>query len=236
MSLFALTETASKENSTETVLLPPSAEPSVSAPPPTEHQKLTLRLWNDVAVRPPTCASFFALKPEMRAELLEEMEYWVDLGKGVGIAAPQLGVPVKAILARVGGKMQPFFDPVILESGPPIMRGREGCLSIPMATVYVNRPHVLTVAHKAEEDGPVITTKVEGFEARILSHEIDHLRGLLITDHCSSLVAKMATKTAQRFLVRQAKKARDEISRNQMELRPGVNPKRLSKPRVGPPR
>jgi peptide deformylase len=198
------------------------ATPEVVEPP----KKLTLRLIGDPVLTPRICAPASSLKPEMLAQLLEEMRYWVDLCKGVGIAATQLGVPVRVVLVKIGDEFQPLYDPIITDQSKSTAKAREGCLSIPNATPYVERPATITVLHKSPTGEP-LTSVFMGYEARIVAHEIDHLAGTLITDRCSPLAAQMSIKKAAKFVVTQAKRALNEISTNALQLRPGVLDKRL---------
>lgn len=199
---------------------PPTAE--VAEPP----KKLTLRLIGDPALTPPVCAPASSLKPEMLAQLLEEMRYWVDLCKGVGIAATQLGVPVRVVLVKLGEEFTPLYDPIITDQSKATAKAREGCLSIPNATPFVERPATITVLHKSLTGEP-LTSVFTGYEARIVQHEINHLNGVLITDHCSNLAREVAIKKAAKFVVTQAKRALNEISNHKMDVRPLLTDKRL---------
>jgi peptide deformylase len=111
----------------------------------------------------------------------------------VGLAAPQIGVSRRAIVVDVGNHpkttkshgMFVMFDPVVLEARGKSL-GREGCMSVPDLTANVARATEIVVRGKSPsgEDQIVAT---EGFEARALQHEIDHLDGLLILDRVASL-------------------------------------------------
>ena len=106
----------------------------------------------------------------------------------VGIAAPQIGESVRvAVVDCTGHRKAPdaqgllvLVNPVIVDaSGSEV--GREGCLSIPDLTGDVRRATHVSV----EADG--VRVDAEGFEARALQHEIDHLDGLLFLDRVESL-------------------------------------------------
>ncbi len=108
----------------------------------------------------------------------------------VGLAAPQVGVSMRAFVADVSGhrKMRDrrcnglvvMFDPVITCSGV-VEVAREGCMSVPDLTCDVERySHVLV--RGIGVDGKELIVEAEGFEARALQHEVDHLDGLLIVD------------------------------------------------------
>jgi peptide deformylase len=111
----------------------------------------------------------------------------------VGIAAPQLGDEVRMVVVDVSEHRRAtrhhgllvLVNPVIrLSSGSEI--AREGCLSIPDLTANVRRAtDVLVEASDAE--GATHAIEAEGFEARCLQHEIDHLDGVLFLDRVASL-------------------------------------------------
>lgn len=106
----------------------------------------------------------------------------------VGLAAPQIGVGLRAFAVDVTGHRKarschgPFvlFDPAISDAGPPQV-AREGCLSVPDLTGDVARPTALTVTG-LDPDGRRVALHVDAFEARAVLHELDHLDGLLFLD------------------------------------------------------
>lgn len=111
----------------------------------------------------------------------------------VGLAAPQIGVSRRAIAVDVTGHPKTttchglivLVDPEVVEqSGREL--GREGCMSVPDLTANVARPTELVVSGKSP-DGLDTVIATEGFEARALQHEIDHLDGFLILDRVASL-------------------------------------------------
>ena len=111
----------------------------------------------------------------------------------VGIAAPQLDEPVCMIAVDVSGHPKAtashgrlvLVNPrVVLAAGAEV--AREGCLSIPELTANVRRAtEVVVEALDPAGDGRVVRS--EGFEARCLQHEIDHLDGILFLDRVDSL-------------------------------------------------
>ena len=107
----------------------------------------------------------------------------------VGIAAPQIGEVVRLIAVDVSGHPKAetsngrliLANPRVVEAdGSEVMR--EGCLSIPELTANVRRATSVTVQHA---DGRL---RCEGFEARCVLHELDHLDGILFLDRVASLV------------------------------------------------
>lgn len=110
----------------------------------------------------------------------------------VGLAAPQIGVGLRAFAIDVTGHRKArscagevvLFDPEILAAGPPAV-AREGCLSIPDLTGDVARAtHV--VVRGIAIDGAERILEADAFEARALLHELDHLDGLLFLDRVAT--------------------------------------------------
>jgi len=111
-------------------------------------------------------------------QMLKHMRHW----KGIGLAAPQVGHLEQLIVAEVGDRTVLWANPSILELGGTEQRMEEGCLSIPGAFVDVSRPACIWV-RAFGEDNETVECKLDGLEARVIQHEIDHLRGVLIIDH-----------------------------------------------------
>ncbi|MDQ1445770.1 MAG: peptide deformylase [Acidimicrobiaceae bacterium] len=110
----------------------------------------------------------------------------------VGIAAPQIGVSVRAFVVDVTGHKKAkschgefvLFNPEILLAHGPVA-AREGCMSVPDLTGDVPRATRLVVRGLTPE-GEDRVLSVDAFEARAVQHEIDHLDGLLFIDRVTS--------------------------------------------------
>lgn len=114
------------------------------------------------------------------ATLLDDMAETMYSAEGVGLAAPQVGVLRRVCVVDVGDGLIELVNPVIIEkSGSQI--GTEGCLSIPDRYEEVERPMNVTVRAQ-DRKGNTFTISAEGFKARALCHEIDHLDGILYLD------------------------------------------------------
>jgi len=140
--------------------------------------------------------------------LAARMKATLDAEKGVGIAAPQVGLLRRAVwVQRQDLPDQPFqfyANPRIVAYGAETVRGWEGCLSIPAGYGEVDRPASITVGWQ-QEDGTEHVETVEGWTARIFQHEVDHLDGVLFTDRMIS--AELMEKAAYRAM-RDAEKAK----------------------------
>ena len=111
----------------------------------------------------------------------------------VGLAAPQIDEAVRIVVVDVTGHRRATVTHGLLALVNPVVaqsRGaevaREGCLSIPDLTANVRRPAAVVIEATAPGGEPV-TVETEGFEARCLLHEIDHLDGVLFLDRVDSL-------------------------------------------------
>ena len=111
----------------------------------------------------------------------------------VGLAAPQIGEGVRIVVVNVAGHRRAtsahgllaLVNPVVVgESGAEV--AREGCLSIPDLTANVRRATRIAITATSPR-GEDLKVEAEGFEARCLLHEIDHLDGILFLDRVDSL-------------------------------------------------
>lgn len=112
---------------------------------------------------------------------IEEMKQLMVLEDGVGLAAPQVGWSAKIFLASEDGLLentQVFVNPKIVEERGGQEWGEEGCLSFPGIFGEVRR-HVEVEIEALDENGQPFRQVAEGFFARVLQHETDHLNGRL---------------------------------------------------------
>jgi len=112
--------------------------------------------------------------------LLKDMAETMYKAEGVGLAAPQIGVLKRIVVIDAGDGLLELINPrIVSETGEQVEV--EGCLSIPGVCGEVKRPAVVVVeAFNAK--GENITIKGRELLARVLSHEIDHLDGILFKD------------------------------------------------------
>ena len=103
---------------------------------------------------------------------------------GVGLAAPQVGVLQRLLVYDVDDDPRVLVNPVLDEFSEEIEESDEGCLSVPGVTMPVERPVSVRV-RGMDEYGEPVDFRAEGFEARVIQHENDHLDGVLIVDRTS---------------------------------------------------
>lgn len=130
------------------------------------------------------------LTKEVRS-LVTEMKKTMEENEGVGLAAPQVGYPLRIIVCELEDKFYALINPEIINRSSQEIVMEEGCLSLPQVVGEVSRPEKVTIK-ALNLEGKKIKIKSFGLLARVLQHEIDHLDGILFIDK-----AKNITKNAQ---------------------------------------
>ncbi len=126
--------------------------------------------------------------PELQT-LIDDMLETMREAPGVGLAAPQVGVPLRVIVVEFGdedddeapAKQYALVNPEITRAAPETAVGTEGCLSIPNVVGDVERSVAVTVKGLNRRGQPT-RIKARGWLARIFQHEVDHLDGVLFVD------------------------------------------------------
>lgn len=131
-------------------------------------------------------------------KLAEDMLATMYDAPGIGLAAPQIGIPRRLIVmdpSRDEEPKQPLImvNPVILERGSELRSHEEGCLSIPDVTAEIERPAMTRVSY-IDEAGKAQEKTLEGIWSTLVQHEIDHLNGVLFIDYLSRLKRDMIVK------------------------------------------
>ena len=118
------------------------------------------------------------------AGIIERMKVTLAEATGVGLAATQVGLDIALFLAKLGDKLYVFANPVIIPLSKKTYKDEEGCLSVPGVWVEVERyEHIRLQAQ--DQKGKEVFYELEGYPARIVQHEVDHLNGVLIVDRIS---------------------------------------------------
>ena len=113
---------------------------------------------------------------------IADLEDTVQAAKGAGLAAPQVGRLERICLALIDGEMSVLINPHILWKSEETEVAEEGCLSLPDLWLQISRPTDIVVEY-VSKNGKKREVKLSGFDARVVQHEVDHLDGILITDH-----------------------------------------------------
>lgn len=133
-------------------------------------------------------------------ELIENMFETMGRADGVGLAAPQVGLPIRVVTIdldvmsdeypELKGFRHAYINPHIIEVGEEEVSMEEGCLSLPGIHEAVKRPDRIHVTY-LDEDLKEHDEWVEGYPARVMQHEFDHLDGKMFIDHISALRKQM---------------------------------------------
>ena len=105
--------------------------------------------------------------------------------EALGLAANQVGLLFRVILVRLGEEERTLLNPEVIWRSEELELESEACLSVPGVEVDLARPKEVRV-RALSEDGKEVDLHLEGLEARLLLHEIDHLDGVLYLDHLSA--------------------------------------------------
>lgn len=141
-------------------------------------------------------------------KLLDDMVETMYAAKGIGLAAPQIGVPLRAIvmdLARDEEEASPrkFLNPEIVWESEEEVPCEEGCLSVPGQYAEVTRPAQCRVRYQ-DENGVRHEIDCDGLLAVCIQHEMDHLEGVLFVDHLSTLKRNMMLRKVAKARRQQA--------------------------------
>lgn len=121
---------------------------------------------------------------QLKKDMIETME----ANAGAGLAAPQIGVPLRMIAFINNHKPIVLINPELVIASDETSIEVEGCLSIPGVLVPVERPVTIKVQHQIGNKWRVF--KFVNFTARVVLHEMDHLDGVLIIDKTVDVNAK----------------------------------------------
>ncbi len=137
--------------------------------------------------------------PELQ-QLIQDMFETMDHADGVGLAAPQIGLPIRVVVVDLDvlsedypeykGFRKAYINAHILEVSGEEVSMEEGCLSLPGIHESVKRGNKIRVKY-LDEDLVEHDEVVEGYLARVMQHEFDHLDGKMFIDHISPLRKQM---------------------------------------------
>ncbi len=133
-------------------------------------------------------------------KLIENMWDTMYESDGIGLAAPQIGKNIRLIVIdadplsdeypELEGFKRVLINPIIIDHGKDQCLESEGCLSLPGIREEVKRPKKITVEYE-NENFELLTEELEGFAARVVQHEYDHIEGKLFIDHLSPLKKRL---------------------------------------------
>ena len=166
---------------------------------------LDVRLYGDPMLRR-KAAHVREVTPEIHrliADMVETMYHQV----GIGLAAPQVGIPYRLLVMDDGkGGARALINPLITGRGGSVV-DEEGCLSLPGIFADVERAKWITV-QATDEDGRQIDFEADGLLSRVIQHEMDHLEGVLFIDHLTPVVRDRIKKRIQKHGFPKERRAR----------------------------
>ncbi|MCC7107273.1 MAG: peptide deformylase [Chloroflexi bacterium] len=128
-------------------------------------------------------------------QLLDDMLETMRAAPGVGLAGPQIGVPLRVAVIEVEGVVYELVNPEVVKTSGEVELD-EGCLSVPGYWGRITRAEKATVKAR-DRNGKEIRVRGEGLLAQALQHETDHLNGLLYVDHPGVIDTMRRTRADQ---------------------------------------
>ena len=146
--------------------------------------------------------------------LIDDMFETMYAAEGIGLAAPQVGVSHDLIVVDVSphdpaAERLAFVNPEIASAEGEVV-GEEGCLSFPGITGDVRRAETVRV-RALDREGRPFEVSLDGIAARVVQHEIDHLRGILVVDHLSTVKRSLLRGQLRRLKKEGGRQARGRV-------------------------
>ena len=145
--------------------------------------------------------------PELE-QLIADMWETMEAANGVGLAAPQIGRPIRLFLIDSApmqeegeehlGIRRAFLNAEIIEEAGDDVSYTEGCLSIPDITGDVDRPEEITMTYQDEQFN-THTETFTGMNARVIQHEYDHIEGILFTELLTPLKKRLLKRRMEKI-------------------------------------
>ena len=138
--------------------------------------------------------------------LVEKMTELMLKNKGIGLAAPQAGVPLRLFIISLDGKKETvkvYINPTVTPAGE-LNQTDEGCLSVPGVFTKIRRYKKCSVT-ATDLDGNEFTEEAQGLFARALQHEYDHIQGITIANRMRP-TAKIAHRRQLKKLIQEHEK------------------------------
>jgi peptide deformylase len=174
---------------------------------------LPLRYYGDPVLRR-KAEAVASVDPEIR-DLVSNLFDTMYRERGIGLAAPQVGVSRRVFVVDVEGEggarvKLALVNPKLARSRGTVV-GEEGCLSIPGIHADVRR-HAEVTFEALDENGAPITVQATGLLARALQHELDHLDGILFVDRVSAIRRKLLESKLARITTGDSERSAPDAS------------------------
>ena len=135
--------------------------------------------------------------------LIKQMYQVMYTSNGVGLAAPQIGLNIRIFILDANSRDEEkrpitMINPKIITIEENKVPYEEGCLSFPEHFAEIERPEKIKIEYLDEDNSKKIS-KFEGFESRIIQHELDHLNGILFVDYLSRLKRDVIIRKMKKY-------------------------------------
>lgn len=168
-----------------------------------------VRVWgDDTLAAPSSLVTDFGIELKKVISNLAETFYSL---KGFGLAAPQIGVSQRIIMVDMVAPLnktarRPYIliNPTITKKSKETVGSKEFCFSVPGYGAYVKRADKIDLTYQNEKGETFTMENVEGFLARVLQHEIDHLDGKLFVDYLPQFKQSEARRKMRLMIRREA--------------------------------
>jgi len=142
--------------------------------------------------------------PELH-KLAMDMAATMYMTGGVGLSAPQVGIPWRMFVMDIHANLQDkkpmlltFLNPKLIDFSKETIRLREGCISFPGVREDIERSAEVTI-EALDTDGNPIRLRAGGWVGRIMQHEVDHLDGILMIDRMGKIARRQAAKKLEKI-------------------------------------
>ncbi len=172
------------------------------------------------------------IKSERMKKFIDDMYESMYAAEGIGLSAPQIGFAIRVFV--VDGTLlydekdnpdptlkdfkEVFINPQIIEKEPPEITVEEGCLSFPKLRIDIKRPDKVKIKYY-NQAGELITKTYEGFAARMIQHEYDHLEGILFIDHLKGIKRKFINSKLKQIMKGKVKTNYKVLTKEKAPLR-----------------
>jgi len=142
--------------------------------------KMDIKKFGDSILRV-KCQEIKNIDDQVKKTAMEMLETMYQ-GRGVGLAAPQVGLNWQLVVIDAGKGPLVLINPKIIQKSNILVKGEEGCLSLPNVSLKIKRPSWVEIENRNIKTDNIQKFKAEGLLARVIQHEMDHLEGKLIID------------------------------------------------------
>lgn len=129
--------------------------------------------------------------PVANQTLADDMLLTMRRSRGIGLAAPQIGISRRLFVMDTGQGPRLCFNPEILASSDELIQMAEGCLSFPGESCTITRPRWVQVRYQ-DSQGTWTESRLSDLEARCFQHELDHLDGIVMQDRYKEQYAEQS--------------------------------------------